>query len=216
MKFVHAVKRRYGLASRKMAVRTHVAWHWRGLLLLAVLSLGVAAAWWTLDNRNLYAGADRGAAAPELARMREDLTAAHAENARLKTLQVKTERYTQIDTVVQQDQQRELKQLQDENAQLKEEVAFFRGMMSGDRAAGVNIYRFSVDKGNSGLYRYQLLLVLAGQKEKTFQGYVQLLVTAADNGKRNVVAIPAKAAADPKFSINLRSYQRLEGDSNKM
>lgn len=212
MKFLHAVKRRYGLASRRMSVRTQVAWHWRGLFMVATLAAGIGLVWWMHVSAGLYVGFDRGVASQELARLRGEIEQLQTENGRLRTLQVKNERYTQIDNVVQLDQQRELKLLRDENAQLKEELAFFRGMMSGDHGAGVNIYRFSVERGSAGTYRYQLMLVQAGQKEQVFQGHLQLIVTVLDKGRKNVLAFPPKPASDPRFSFALKSYQKLEGE----
>lgn len=211
MKFIRAVKRRYGMASRPMAVRTHVAWHWRGLFMAVALAVGVGLAWWMYDIGSRFAGFDRGVADHEQAQLRDRVKRLELENGRLESAQVKTERHSQIDNAAQRDLQRDLKALQDENALLKEELAFFRGMMSGEHAAGVNIYRFTVERGAVGSYRYQLLLVQAGQREKVFQGRLQLVVTAQEGTRKTVLTFPDNAAAGEKFAVSLKSYQKLEG-----
>lgn len=212
MKFVRAVKRRYGMASRPVAVRTHIAWHWRGMFMVLALCLGVGLAWWMYDIGSLYAGFDRGVADRELAQLREKVRSLEEENGRLQSVQVKAERYSQIDGAAQKSQERELKTLRDENAELKEELAFFRGMNSGDNSAGVSIHRFTVERNAAGIYRYQVLLVQSGQREKVFQGRLQLVVMAQDGGRKSSLTIPGNIAENEKFNVSLKSFQRLEGD----
>lgn len=212
MRFVRAVKRRYGMASRPVAVRTHIAWQWRGMFMALALCLGVGLAWWMYDIGSLYAGFDRGVADRELAQLRDRVRLLEEDNGRLRSVQVKTERYSQIDGAAQKSLERELKALRDENAELKEELAFFRGMTSGDNTAGVSIHRFTVERNAAGTYRYQVLLVQSGQREKVFQGRLQLVVTAQDGGRKNLVTIPGNLVENDKFSVSLKSFQRLEGD----
>jgi hypothetical protein len=211
-KFARAVKRRYGLTARRVAVRTHVAWYWRGLFMALALSCGIGVAWWMYDIGGHFSGFDHRATDQELVQLRDKLKQLETDNGRLRAAQVTTDRHSQIDSAAQQDTERALKVLQDENAQLKEELAFFRGVGSGDQVAGVNVYRFKVEHGEAGIYRYQLLLVQAGQREKVFQGRLQLVVTTQDGGKNNVRVFPANALARDKFMVSVKSYQKLEGD----
>jgi hypothetical protein len=211
-RIARAVKRRYGISSRQVAVRTHVAWYWRGLFMAVALVCGIGLAWWMYDIGSHFAGFDRGATEQELVRLRDKLQQLESDNGRLRATQVTTDRHSQIDSAAQQDTEHALKALQDENAQLKEELAFFRGVSSGDRGAGVNVYRFRVEPGVTGVYRYQLLLVQAGQRDKIFQGRLQLVVTTQDGGKNTVRVFPANAMAKDKFVISVKSYQKLEGD----
>jgi hypothetical protein len=211
-KVARAVKRRYGLTARRVAVRTHVAWYWRGLFMAVALSCGIGLAWWMYDIGGHFAGFDRGATDQELVRLRDKLKQLETDYVRLRATQVTTDRHSQIDSAAQQDTERALKALQDENAQLKEELAFFRGINAGDHGVGVNIYRFKVEPGVAGTYRYQLLLVQAGQREKVFQGRLQLVVTTLDGGKNNVLIFPANALARDDFMVSVKSYQKLEGN----
>jgi hypothetical protein len=76
----------------------------------------------------------------------------------------------------------------------------------------LNVYHFKVEAGAAGLYRYQLLLVRAGQQEKVFQGRLQLVVTTQDGGKNNLRIFPADASAKDKFIVSVKSYQKMEGE----
>ena len=115
------------------------------------LGCGIGLAWWMYDIGSRFAGFDRGATDQELVQLRDKVKQLEADNGRLRAVQVTTDRHSQIDSAAQQDTERALKALQDENAQLKEQLAFFRGVSSGDRGGGVNVYRFKVEPGVAGV-----------------------------------------------------------------
>jgi hypothetical protein len=63
-----------------------------------------------------------------------------------------------------------------------------------------------------GEYRYRLLLLQGGQRERDFQGKVELLVNLMQEGKKVVMTIPSAKEAEAKaYSVNFKFYQRLEG-----
>ena len=49
------LRQRFGISAPKVAVRTHVSWYWRLLLVVAVLSLSLAAAAWVYDVGRRFA-----------------------------------------------------------------------------------------------------------------------------------------------------------------
>jgi hypothetical protein len=199
------------MASRRMAVRTHIAWYWRGLFMSVALGVGVALAWWMYDVGGLLAGLDRGASEQGLAQLRSRVKELEKENAQLQSAQVKIDRHSQIDAESQRSLEREIKALQGENATLKEELTFIRKMSSGDRSGALNIQRFTIKEEVQGSYRFQLLLVQTGQKEPVFRGRLQLAVTAQGYGETREQLIPGDAAMDEKFKINLKTYQSIDG-----
>ncbi|BCB25507.1 hypothetical protein SKTS_03930 [Sulfurimicrobium lacus] len=176
------------------------------------LGCGIGLAWWMYDIGSQFAGFDRGATDRELVQLRDKVKQLEADNGRLRTVQVAADRHSLIDNAAQQDTERALKGLQDENAQLKEQLAFIRGVSSGERGGGVTVSRFKVEPGAAGVYRYQLLLVRAGQQDKVFQGRLQLVVTTQDGGKNVLRTFPADASAKGKFVVSVKSYQKLEGE----
>lgn len=212
MSLLRARRRKYSLASRRVAVRTHVAWYWRGLFMSLVLGVGIGLVWWIYDVGGLRAGLERGASGHGLELLRARVMQLEMENSQLQSAQVKIDRHTQIDAEAQRNLERELKALQSENATLKEELAFMRGMTSADHSGALNIQRFTVKKEVPGIYRFQLLLVQAGRKENVFRGRLQLVVTAQGNGGKSMQTIPDNAATDRNFKISLKSYQSIEGN----
>ncbi len=198
------------MASRRMAVRTHIAWYWRGLFMSVVLGVGIALAWWFFDVGGRL-GFDRGISEQGLAQLRARVRQLEMENSQLQSAQQKINRHSQIDAEAQRSLERELKALQGENATLREELAFIRGMSSDDRSGALNIQRFTVKKEVLGSYRFQLLLVQAGQKEHVFRGRLQLVVTAQGGSGKSVRLFPSDAVMDEKFKINMKSYQSIDG-----
>ncbi len=211
MSLLRAGRRKYNMASRRMAVQSHVAWYWRGLFMSVALGVGIALAWWIYDIGGSLASAERGASGKGLEQLSARVKQLEAENAQLLSAQVKIDRHTRIDAEAQKNLEHELKILQAENATLMEELAFIRGMNSSDRSGALNIQRFTVKNEAPGSYHFQLQLVQAGQKERVFRGRLQLVVMTQGGGGKRVQVFPGGKVTDEKFNVSLKSYQSIEG-----
>lgn len=215
MKFARALKRKFGIAAPRMAVRTHIAWYWRGLVLGVFVAVGVICAWWIYDTGSRLAGFERGEAKQELHQLAERAARLEAENRELHVTSLKARQQLEIEQATQSDLAKSVKTLQDENAGLKEDVAFFRSLMSSDRGDGaLGIYHFKVERGAlPGEYRYRLLLLQSGQqREQEFRGSVQFVVNAVQGARKIVLAIPdAKEPRREGLNVSFKYYQRLEG-----
>jgi len=214
MKLARRFKRRFSIASSPLAVRRHLAWYWRIPLILAMLAGGLALAWWTYNEGMSFAGFERGVTIDELRELRSRVAVLESENSGLRSLAAQSDRKLQIEQATQSDLSKSLKVIQEENAHLKEDVGFFRKLMSADKNDGnLSLYRVKVENSVlPGEYRYQLLLLQGGQREKEFQGKVQLLVNLQSDGKKAVMTLPAATGKDAQiFNLNFKFYQRVEG-----
>lgn len=214
MRLRRTLKRRFSIAASPLAVRRHVAWYWRLPLVVILLVGGIVLSWWFYEAGMRFAGFERGSTIEELQRLRERTTQLERENDRLHSIGAQSERKMQIEQATQNDLAKTVKTLQDENAQMKEDLAFFHKQMSSDKSAGnLSIYRFKVENSVlPGEYRYRLLLLQGGQRERDFQGRVQLLVNLTQEGKRLVMTLPSQKDVEAKaYSLNFKFYQRLEG-----
>ncbi|MFA5241975.1 MAG: DUF6776 family protein [Sulfuricella sp.] len=212
MSFLRARRRKYHMALRRVAVRSHLAWYWRGAFVIIALGVVVALVWRLYVADGDLAGSEREASGEGVEQLKVRIRQLETENALLRSARVKYDRHTQIDTEAQKSLERDLGALQEENATLREELAFIRGMSSTDRSGALNIQRFTVKNARSGYYHFQLLVVQAGQKERVFRGRLQLVVKAQDGGGKHVLVFPGNTVEDDKFKINLKSYQSIEGD----
>jgi hypothetical protein len=210
-----ALKRRFGISARRVSVRAHVPWYWRwvGIVTLGALIAGIG--WATYDFGMEFAGFRQGEAARALARLNEELEKRDAELAELRSKIAAAERQAQIERATYGDLTKQMKTLSDENATLREDLAFFQSLMpaGAKEAAGVSINRVRVQpEAVPGEYRYRLLLVQTGQRAKEFQGNVQLVVNVEQNQRRFVVMVPPEAAKNAKeYHVSFKFFQRVEG-----
>lgn len=205
-------RQRFGISAPRMTVTTHVAWYWRMLGLVAVLSCSLALAAWMYDAGRRFAGFDRSEAEQELSQLRENVGKLMQETASLRANVNASESKLQIERAAQTQLGRQVKALEDENARLKEDLAFFENLIPGEhRDNTLLINRFRVDPGAlPGEFRYRLLLLQGGRRDKPFQGNLQLLVTLQQDGKGAIITLPEEGVA-PAYKISFKYFQRVEG-----
>ena len=195
-------------------MRPHVPWYVRWAIGLPFVLLAVWLVWWAYGSGLELAGFRRGQAENELAKLREQVEALKVENARLSSQAATFERQAQIEQAANQETGKQLKGLNEENARIKEDLAFFQSLtLSGKHDTELSIQRLKVEHDTlPGEYRYRMLLVQSGaQRSKEFQGNLQLLVNTERDGKKTVMMFPqGKGAEDAAFRLNFKYYQRIE------
>ncbi len=106
-----------------------------------------------------------------------------------------------------------LRSLQDEVLALKEEIAFYRGIVSAGKEKGLKIQTFVVDKeSSSGAYRFQLVLTQHLKRVKIISGTVKLNIVDEENGKPTRLLLSdmsGRQANSLKFEFKF--FQRIEG-----
>lgn len=206
------IKRRFGISAPQVAVRLHVAWYWRWLGILALITLATLLAWWGYDVGRRYSGFDKSEVEQELLRLNERASHLQQENAALRTEATGAERQLQIERAAYADLARQLKSLEEENTRIKEDLAFFQSLMSpGNHTSGFAVYRFRVERDKQpGEYRFGLLLVQTGTRAKDFQGRLQLVANVVENGGKTTINV--SDSKNPKtHTLNFKYYQRVEG-----
>jgi len=178
-----------------------------------VITMLIALAWWMYDSGRKFAGFDSSLAERELARQAELNGRLQTENAALRQEVAASERQLQIERSTYGDLAKQVKDLSDENTSLKEDLAFFQSLLSAGSKEAVSIYRFNVEPDSlPGEYRYRLLLLQMGPRQKEFQGKLQFVVDVLQNGQKSVMTIPERNQADLEaYNINFKYYQRVEG-----
>jgi hypothetical protein len=206
------IRQRFGISAPRMTVRTHVAWYWRMLGLVVVLSCSFALAAWIYDAGRRYAGFDRSEAEQELSQLRERVARLTQETEGMRTSVNASESKLQIERAAQAQLGRQVKVLEDENSRLKEDLAFFENLIPSEhRDNALLINRFQVEPAAMpGEFRYRLLLLQGGRRDKPFQGNLQLLVTLQQDGKSAIITLPEEGAAQA-YRISFKYFQRVEG-----
>lgn len=214
MQLLRSLKRRFGISASRVAVHAHVPWYWRWLGIIAVGALVVGVGWATYDFGMEFAGFRQGEVDRTLAKLNEAIKRQQDELAELRTKVAAAERQLQIERATYGDLGKQVKSLTDENATLKEDLAFFQSLMpAGGKDGAITINRFKLQpEALPGEYRYQLLLVHAGQRAKEFQGRVQLVLNLQQHDRKVVLTIPPENDKDAlEYRLNFKFFQRIEG-----
>lgn len=211
--FIRQIRKRFGISAPKMTVRTHVAWYWRWLGMLVFLSLSLALAAWMYDTGRRFAGFDRGELENEYARLRESMTRLEAEAARLRAIANASESRLKIEQTAQVQLAAQVKNLEEENNRLKEDLAFFENLVPTERRGDkVSIHRFKVEREVlPGEYRYRLLVLQGGRLDREFHGSLQLVIEMQQEGRDATIIIPESPEAAAAFKLNFKYFRRVEG-----
>jgi len=110
----------------------------------------------------------------------------------------------------------ELVRLQRQLLEQKEELAFYRGIVSpNDTELGVNLQTFEVrKKNNQNQFSYKMILTKNGKSTVKVRGDTSILIRGEQNGdvsEMNIADLALeKSSADTKFAF--RYFQVFEGD----
>lgn len=209
---LRSLRRRFGISAPKMTVRTHVAWYWRWLGMVLLASISLALAMWIYDAGRRFAGFDRSELEQEVKALRESSARLEAEATQLRAISDASESRLKIEQTAQTQLAAQVKNLEEENRRLKEDLAFFENL--GPATNKLSINRFTVQKDIlPGEYRYRLLVLLGGAgRDRQFQGSLQLVVNVQSQGRNGMIVIPEPSQAEnPNFRLNFKYFQRVEG-----
>jgi len=212
--FFRTLRRKFGIAAPRVSVQTHVAWYWRWLGIIALGAFVVGVGWTTYDYGMELAGFRQGEAASALARLKEEIQKRETSLVEMRSQVASAQRQLQIDRATYGDLAKQVKTLSEENAALKEDLAFFQSLMaSGGKELGLSINRFRVQSDAlPGEYRYRLLLVQSGQRIKEFQGTLQFLVYLEQSDRKFVLTLPPEDQKSAReYQVNFKFFQRVDG-----
>jgi len=214
MTVLRTFKRKYGITAPRVAVHTQAPWYLRWLGVAVVVAGVTGLAWQTYDFGRSHGGFDSGEARAEQSKLESRISELQSENAELRDQLAGVERQAQIETATRGNLAGQLKVLTDENALLKEDLAFFQTLMtaSSDAPAGVTINRFRIyPDALPGEYRFQLLVVQSRSRSKEFQGRLQLVVDLVQGGQPQVLLLPRPEQKPDPYVLVFKFYQRVEG-----
>lgn len=213
MTLIRTIKRRFGIAAPRVAVHTHVPWYWRWLSISVFVGVVFGGGWLAYDLGRQNAGFDNSQAQQEKDRLKDLNAKLQDENAALRREIAASERQAQIDLAAHGNLSGQIHNLVEENALLKEDLAFFQTLMaSGGEAGGISVNRFRVQPDAlPDEYRYRLLIAQSKQRVKDFRGRLQFIVDFELGGKSEVVSFPKGDEAAQAYNLAFKFYQRVEG-----
>ena len=159
-----------------------------------------------------FGGADDGRIL-ERRLLQERIRSLSTERERLTGTLVGLERQRQVERQAETEIGLHLRQLEDEMSILKQEVSFYRGILSGDRGRGFVVESFSATPGDGDRsYRFRIVLTHDSKDHKVMEGFVGFSVDGEVGGKpAHLTLRELTGRDDPGFEFRFRLFQQVEG-----
>lgn len=125
------------------------------------------------------------------------------------------QRSTQVDSEAYQQVKTDLKLLQQEILELREQVGFYRGIVAPrESSTGMRIDQFNVEKtSGKDLYHFNLVLTQVIKNKRSTRGVVKLTIEGVKNGRPKKLALKDFSVSKKKrLEFKFRYFQKLEGD----
>lgn len=207
------LKRRLTISAPRMAVRSHLPWPFRWAVVAIVLGFCAAIGLWAFEFGKDIAGLDRG--------LKEELTQLRQQHAGLQQelMQIQRERdaaqavadtsgtLVATEKAAQEQLAGRVKQLEQENQALRDDLHFFERLIPAGGKDPVAIRGLQVENTAPQKMRWQVLVIQSGKNAPELSATLELTFTGVLNGKPWSTALPG--GAQP---FRVKQYGRLEGE----
>jgi hypothetical protein len=207
------LRQTFGISAPRMAVRTHLSWRWKIPAMLVLLVLVVGMWWWGFDFGQFLGGFNRSEIAEKQGKLESEVAQLKEENAKLRARAAQLESDLNITRGAQATLSKQSLELQSENTQIKEELAFLQKLFSDTGKQGtISIERLSAERERDDAYHYSLLVVRGGNPSDEFAGQLTLQAGLLTGGRLAMVALPDdQPDASATLKLKFKYYQRVEG-----
>ena len=197
-----------------LVVRAHRPWKTRALLIVGLVSLCLLG-WALFEFGRDSAGYDSHDATQAQQSLEDLVGDLNDEIKKLREQKAILERDAAIERTAYHELDGSLKLLQTEILELKEELSFYRGIVSpNDAVHGLYLQRFRIEpNGKTRGYRYRVILTQVLKNDRTARGLVQISVEGILNGEAKVLHLKHVTEKSVKeLSYRFKYFQNLEGD----
>ena len=208
-----------GLDTSRPAGRRRSSW-WSRIAIGVVLA-GIAAGvgWWGLDVGPVFDGVNRKEIEATITGLEAEAGRLRGEAATLRARNTQLESDLAMSRGSEQALTRQASDLAAENAQLKEERAFWQKLIAeSGKQVELSIPRLSAEREADGLYRYSFLVVRSGNPKEEFDGHAVLqavvwpMAAGGEIPSALTVMLPDdQAESRPILRLKFKYYQRIEG-----
>lgn len=157
--------------------------------------------------------------ASEVERQRQhregELAALTQQNRDLRERIAVLERSSEIDREAREQVQENLSAMQDEVLELREQLAFYRGIVSPEDAqAGLRVQSFEIHSGPANdLYHFRLVLIQAIKHDRRASGQVEVVVHGVRAGEPASIPLRELVTDDmDEMKYSFKYFQDFEGD----
>jgi len=199
------LRRRLTISAPRMAVRSAMPWPLRWAVVAIVLGFCGAIALWAFEFGKSIAGIDAGAK-EELIRLRADADKLKEERDKAQSVMNTSASLLTAEKAAQAQLAAQIKSLEAENRQLRDDLGFFEKLMPASGGAGVAIRGLNAEVLAGTQLKWQVLLIQPVKNPSEFKGKLEVKLAGTLGGKPWVMDLP-----DGPQSIAFRQYRRVEG-----
>lgn len=198
-----------------MTIKSHSPWPLKAVFLAALIGLGGAMALLAFELGRNFTGFNSTASTQQVSELAVKIASLTAERDRFSSVVNAAESQANIAQATQAQLSKQIATLETENAKLKEDLAFFEGLLpTATGNQGIAIRRLSLELVTPTQLRYRSLIMQGGKVGRDFVGDLQVLVTAVVRGKNVVLTYPEQNT-NPNdkagFRLDFKYYQRVDG-----
>ena len=195
-----------------LVVKAHRPWKSKFVWFLIILVLLISG--WTLfDYGRFFAGYDSRETAGEISGLLQVQEHLEKRIERLREDKALLERAAQIERKAYKELDTTLKVLQGEILELKEELAFYRGIVSPkDSRLGLYLQNiFLTRNGETRTYRYKIVLTQVLKNSRLITGRVKLKFDGLLNGEPKILDLKKVRLKRKDLSYRFKYFQNIEG-----
>ena len=210
-------RRRMSISAPKMSVKSHFPWPLKIVSLVVMIGVAVALTFWVYESGRKSAGAHMSAAESTrtVSELKSQVVELSAERDRFSSVVNASESQSNIAQATQVQLSKQIATLEADNAKLKEDLAFFEGLLpTATGGDGIAIQRLSLQLMSPTQLRYRALIMQGGKVGRDFIGDVQIIVTLTVRGKSVVLSFPEQntnTVEKAGFQLDFKYYQRVDG-----
>lgn len=198
----------------RLIIKSHSPARRRLQFLVLVLILGIAA-WGLFEYGRYKGGYDVRAADAYRAELLQNIADERARVRELRENQAVLERSSQIEKESYRQLEGAVANLQQEILELKEELAFYRGIVSPkDGSRGLKLQDFDMTRGiNDRHWRYKLVLTQVLNNDRLATGSIALEISGVRDGQPSRFGLKDLSEGDiDELTFRFKYFQDFEGD----
>ncbi len=198
------LRRRLSANSPRLAIRRATPWPLQWLMAALVLGFSAAVALWAFEFGREIAGVERHAP-QEVRQLQEQVRTLNEALAQAKSVADTAESLLIAERAAQEELARQIRQLQDDNQALRNDLGFFERLIPGSGGDGLNIRGLQAQQVSETQLQWQVLMIQARKNAPDFKGSLELLVSGTLAGR------PWQAGEPDTRAVVVQNYLRQDG-----
>lgn len=187
----------------------------RVVILLLSVSLVAGGGWGLFEYGRYSAGHDAMAAREQRRALQEEVNRLERENRELQGLVTLADRGGQVDREAHEEVRQTLGSLNAEILRLREELAFYQGIVSPrDAQRGLRIHSIRIEAtAEPRVHRFRMMLIQAMQHERQVTGNARITVVGTESGATREYPLDELSERFAGgLAFDFRYFQEVEGD----